>query len=71
MFLCRFQPAEQPPRIGLVDEARRLVDLSAAGVRTLTSLLELPASAFWKTRSGQLVDSWRFVFDTRSFKLNL
>jgi 2-dehydro-3-deoxy-D-arabinonate dehydratase len=40
MRLCRFQTANAQPRPGLIVEGEKVLDLSAAGVSNLTSLLE-------------------------------
>jgi 2-dehydro-3-deoxy-D-arabinonate dehydratase len=45
MKLCRFRTRADEARIGLVVDDATLLDLSAAGVRTLTSLLELSGIA--------------------------
>src|SRR5262245_41953877 len=40
MKLCRFQLDDSAPRIGLVADDRNVLDLAAAGVDRLTTLLE-------------------------------
>ena len=44
MKLCRFESSDQRVRIGLIQTSGDLLDLTAAGVESLSSLLEAPDS---------------------------
>lgn len=44
MKLCRFETSEKKARIGVITDERTLLDLTAGGIASITSLFEVPAT---------------------------